>query len=214
MLCSFWRSALPRLGWWLPVLEFLVHTGEHIAYSALAVGIAVFVGIPFGLVIARTRLADVVLASAGALRALPSLGVLTLLTLYLGIRVPLIPTTIVLLLLAIPPLLAATVAGVRNIPPEVTDAAQAMGFTEGQLMLKVSTPLALPTIVGGLRSCVLQVLSTATIAAFIGLGGLGRYVIDGLALGDYAQVLTGALAVTVLALVADSVLAILQRRLR
>lgn len=194
--------------------ELLLRTVEHLAYSGVAVLIAVGVGIPLGLIIARTSLADAVLASAGALRALPSLGVLTLLTLYLGIRTPLLPTTIVLLLLAIPPLLAATVAGVRNIPPDVTDAAQAMGFTEGQLLLQVSAPLALPTIIGGLRSCVLQVLSTATIAAFIGLGGLGRYVIDGLAVYDYFEVLTGALTVTALALVADTLLAILQRRLR
>lgn len=194
--------------------ELLLRTVEHLAYSGVAVLIAVVVGIPLGLVIARTSLADAVLASAGALRALPSLGVLTLLTLYFGIRTPLLPTTIVLLLLAIPPLLAATVAGVRNIPPDVTDAAQAMGFTEGQLLLQVSAPLALPTIIGGLRSCVLQVLSTATIAAFIGLGGLGRYVIDGLAVYDYFEVLTGALTVTALALVADTLLAILQRRLR
>ena len=194
--------------------ELFLRTVEHLAYSGVAVLIAVGVGIPLGLIIARTSLADAVLASAGALRALPSLGVLTLLTLYLGIRTPLLPTTIVLLLLAIPPLLAATVAGVRNIPPDVTDAAQAMGFTEGQLLLQVSAPLALPTIIGGLRSCVLQVLSTATIAAFIGLGGLGRYVIDGLAVYDYFEVLTGALTVTALALVADTLLAILQRRLR
>lgn len=194
--------------------ELLLRTVEHLAYSGVAVLIAVGVGIPLGLIIARTSLADAVLASAGALRALPSLGVLTLLTLYLGIRTPLLPTTIVLLLLAIPPLLAATVAGVRNIPPDVTDAAQAMGFTEGQLLLQVSAPLALSTIIGGLRSCVLQVLSTATIAAFIGLGGLGRYVIDGLAVYDYFEVLTGALIVTALALVADTLLAILQRRLR
>ena len=194
--------------------ELLLRTVEYLAYSGVAVLIAVGVGIPLGLIIARTSLADAVLASAGALRALPSLGVLTLLTLYLGIRTPLLPTTIVLLLLAIPPLLAATVAGVRNIPPDVTDAAQAMGFTEGQLLLQVSAPLALPTIIGGLRSCVLQVLSTATIAAFIGLGGLGRYVIDGLAVYDYFEVLTGALTVTALALVADTLLAILQRRLR
>ena len=194
--------------------ELLLRTVEHLAYSGVAVLIAVGVGIPLGLIIARTSLADAVLASAGALRALPSLGVLTLLTLYLGIRTPLLPTTIVLLLLAIPPLLAATVAGVRNIPPDVTDAAQAMGFTEGQLLLQVSAPLALSTIIGGLRSCVLQVLSTATIAAFIGLGGLGRYVIDGLAVYDYFEVLTGALTVTALALVADTLLAILQRRLR
>ncbi|MDO4685168.1 MAG: ABC transporter permease [Corynebacterium sp.] len=194
--------------------ELLARTGEHLAYSGLAVGIAIVLGIPLGFAISRTKLADAVLASAGALRALPSLGVLTLLTLYIGISLPLVSTIIVLLLLAVPPLLAATVAGVRAIPAEVTDAAQAMGFTERQMILQVTGPLAMPTIVGGLRSCVLQVLSTATIAAFIGLGGLGRYVFDGLALQSYSEVLTGALTVTVLAFVADIVLAILQRRLR
>ena len=92
--------------------------------------------------------------------------------------------------------------------------ARAAGFNERQILTRVELPLAAPVMVGGLRSCVVQVLATATVVAYIGLSGLGRYLIDGLALRDYPQMLAGALLVTALALVVDLVLAAVQRTLR
>lgn len=191
--------------------------GQHIYYSGIVVAIALAVALPAGIWLGHTgKGASATIAATGALRALPSLGLLTWLTLELsfGIRLPLIPATIVLLVLAIPPVLAAAVSGIASLPRPVVDAARATGYSENQIMFTVELPLAAPTIVGGVRSCVLQVLATATISAYIGLGGLGRYLLDGLALRDFPQMLTGALLVTALALIADVTLAIVQYLLR
>nr|WP_242516771.1 ABC transporter permease subunit [Corynebacterium mendelii] len=185
---------------------------EHLYYSGIAVAIAVAVGLPLGLALGHTGTgSSAVIALSGALRALPSLGVLTWLALELplGVQIPLIPSTVVLLLLAVPPVLAATVSGVATVSNDVVDAARAMGYSETQIITRIELPLAAPTIVGGVRSCVLQVLATATISAYIGLGGLGRYLLDGLAVGDYTSTIVGAILVTVLALVADLVFSVL-----
>ncbi|MCK7643239.1 ABC transporter permease [Corynebacterium sp. CCM 8835] len=191
--------------------------GEHLWYSVLAVALALIIALPLGLYLGHTgKGASGVIAATGALRAIPSLGLLTWLTLEIsfGIQLPIVPSTIVLLILAVPPVLAATVSGVATVSRPVVDAARAMGHNEGQIITRIELPLAAPTIVGGVRSCVLQVLATATISAYIGLGGLGRYLLDGLALRDYEQMLVGAILVSLLALAADVTLALLQHRLR
>lgn len=192
-------------------------TVDHLGYTALAVGLALLIALPIGLWVGHTgRGAHAIVGIAGALRALPSLGLLTWLAVQLtfGVRVPLIPATIVLVILAVPPLLAGIVTGLQAIPRPVIDSARASGFSETQILTGVELPLAAATMMGGLRSCVVQVLATATIVAYIGLSGLGRFLIDGLALRDYPQMLAGALLVTVLALIVDVVLASLQRSLQ
>lgn len=188
----------------------------HLQYTGLAVGAALLIAVPLGLWVGYTRrAADLVLAVSGALRALPSLGLLTWLAveMSIGVRMPLVPATIVLVVLAVPPLLAGIVAGLVAVPRAVIDSARASGFNERQILRQVELPLAAPVIMGGLRSCVVQVVATATVVAYIGLSGLGRYLIDGLALRDYPQMLAGALLVTFLALAIDLVLAIVQRLL-
>lgn len=185
--------------------------GQHVGYSALAVGFAVLIGLPLGVAIGHSgRGRNVVLAASGVLRALPTLGLLTWLTLALplGVRMPLVPSTIVLVVLAVPPVLAAVQSGVASIPRPIVDAAVAMGLNTRQVVWSVELPLALPTILGGIRSCALQVIATATIAAYVGLGGLGRYLLDGMALRDYPLMLKGAVMVTVLALVVDGLFAL------
>ena len=121
------------------------------------------------------------------------------------------PSVIALVLLAIPPIVAGTFAGVEAVDPSVRDAAKAMGMPPRTVVWRVEIPNALPLILSGVRSAVLQVVATATIAASIGLGGLGRYLIDGLAGGDYPQTAGGSLIVAVLALVLDGLLALIQR---
>lgn len=185
--------------------------GQHVSYSALAVGFAVLIGLPLGVAIGHSgRGRNVMLAASGVLRALPTLGLLTWLTLALplGVRMPLVPSTIVLVVLAVPPVLAAAQSGVASIPRPIVDAAVAMGLNTRQVVWSVELPLALPTILGGIRSCALQVIATATIAAYVGLGGLGRYLLDGMALRDYPLMLKGAVMVTVLALVVDGLFAL------
>jgi osmoprotectant transport system permease protein len=119
----------------------------------------------------------------------------------------LLPAVVALMLLGIPPLLAGTYAGIANVDPAVVDAARAMGMTERRVLLRVELPNALPLILGGLRTATLQVVATATIAAYASLGGLGRYLIDGIKVRQFYIALVGALMVTALALLLDALLA-------
>ena len=123
----------------------------------------------------------------------------------------LMPPILALVLLAIPPILSGTYSGVAAVSPALVDAARSMGMTEGQVLTRVEIPVALPVILGGIRNAALQVLATVTIVAYINLGGLGRYLIDGLAVRDYARMLASVVLVAVLALAADAVLALVQR---
>lgn len=189
----------------------------HLGYTLAAVTIAAVVALPLGVLMGHMRRGvNGVVAVSGALRALPSLGLLTWLTLEFsfGVRMPVIPAIVTLVILAIPPMLAGTVTGVTAIPRGVVDSARAAGFSESDIVRQVELPLAAPSIVGGIRSAAVQVLATTTIVAYIGLSGLGRYLIDGLALRDYPQMLVGALMVALLALAVDGVLALCQRLLR
>ena len=184
---------------------------QHVGYTALTVLIAVVVAVPLGLWIGHTgRLRGLVIGVTGAMRALPTLGLLTLVVLWRGIG--LTPAITALVVLAIPPLIAGAYAGVESVDRRTVDAARGMGMTEWQVLTRVEVPLGMPLLLGGLRSAVLQVVATATVAAYIGLGGLGRYVIDGVAIRDYPQILGGSLIVVVLALALDGAFALLQRR--
>ena len=182
---------------------------EHLGYTAETIAIAAVIAIPLGLWIGHTgRFRSAAVAITGAVRALPTLGLLTSIVLLMGIG--LTPTLIALVVLAVPPLLAGAYAGVESVDRQTIDAARSMGMTELQILRKVEIPLALPIIVGGLRSAVLQVVATATVAAYVGLGGLGRYLIDGQAVSDYDQMAGGAVLVVILAIVLDGVFAALQ----
>ncbi|MCX5043726.1 ABC transporter permease [Aldersonia sp. NBC_00410] len=180
---------------------------EHLWYSLLAVAGAAAIAVPLGAVIGHTRRGAVVLVGVvNALRSLPTLGLLTFLVLLLGLG--LIPPLVALVVLGIPPLLAGTYAGIVNVDDAVVDAARSMGMTQWQVLSRVELPNARPLLLGGLRSATLQVIATATVAAYVNLGGLGRYIFDGLALYRYDLVLVGAILVAVLALVVDGLLAL------
>jgi osmoprotectant transport system permease protein len=119
----------------------------------------------------------------------------------------LVPPTVALMLLGIPPLLAGTYSGIANVDRAVVDAARSMGMTETRVLLRVEVPNALPLILGGLRTATLQIVATATVAAYASLGGLGRYLIDGIKVREFYLALVGALMVTALALILDAALA-------
>jgi osmoprotectant transport system permease protein len=179
---------------------------EHLEYTVLAVVFSALIAIPVGMIIGHTgRGTFLVVTGVNALRALPTLGVLLLGVLLWGLG--LIPPTVALMLLGIPPLLAGTYSGIANVDRAVVDAARAMGMTERRILLRVETPNALPLILGGLRTSTLQIVATATVAAYASLGGLGRYLIDGIKVREFYIALVGALMVTALALVLDAVLA-------
>lgn len=206
-----WRNSYGQTG-------IATQIGNHLEYSVIALGIALAIGLPLGLLIGHTGRASYLVSVVNGARALPSLGLLVLFYVILaphfhgrGNAVFLIPTEIVLILLAVPPILANTYAGVQNVSPAARDAARGMGMTGGQVLWRVEFPNALPLLFSGFRSATLQVISTATVAAYVGLGGLGRFVYDGLASHDFPQVTSGAILVAVLALLADLLLALVQR---
>jgi osmoprotectant transport system permease protein len=183
---------------------------EHLGYVALAMILALVIALPVGAWVGHTgRGGFLVVGSANALRALPTLGVLILLVTPFGLSI--IGPLIALVVLAVPPLLAGTYAGLRNVDPAVVDAARGMGMRGREVLWRVELPNALPLIIGGVRSAVLQVISTATIAAYVGLGGLGRFIFDGLAQRDFPQMIGGSLLVALLAIVVDLLLAALQK---
>lgn len=183
---------------------------EHLWYTLLAVAIAAVIAVPLGWYVGHTgRGRGLVVVSTGAARALPTLGVVTLVGLALGIG--LVAPMVALVLLAAPSILAGAYAGLEAIDPRTVDAARAMGMSEWQVLTKVEVPLGLPLLLGGLRSATLQVVATATLAAYVGAGGLGRFLFLGLKTQDYPQMLAAALLVVVLALVLDVVFELTER---
>lgn len=183
---------------------------QHVIYSLMGVAIAAAVGVPLGWAVGHSgRGRDVVAAVTGAARALPTLGMVTALGLWLGIGLtaPLITFAI----LALPSVLAGAYAGVESADPRAVDAARASGMTELQVLARVEVPLGAPLLVGGLRAAALQVIATATLAAYTGAGGLGRLLFLGLKTQDYPMMLASALLVIALALVSELVFLPLQR---
>lgn len=182
---------------------------EHLGYTSLTIVVAAAVAVPLGLYIGHTgRFRALAIGVTGALRALPTLGVLTLVTLVVGIG--LTAPTIALVVLAVPPLLAGVYSGVESVDRQTVDAARAQGMTEWQVLTRVEVPLGLPLVIGGFRAATLQVVATATVAAYVSLGGLGRYIFDGQAVRDYPQMVGGSVVVVVLALLLDAVFAVAQ----
>jgi osmoprotectant transport system permease protein len=198
---------------------------EHLAISLLAVLTASALALPLGFYIGHTgrlQLLGINIANIG--RAIPSYALMVmLLPVMLGLAPVLgydprlglrfLPVFLAMVLLAIPPILVATYAGLQDVDRELTESSRGMGLTERQILQQVELPLALPVIVGGFRIALLQVIATATIGAFLAGGGLGRFIIDGIARRDDGMLYAGVLLVAVLAIGTDVLLSWLQRRL-
>ncbi|ODU73872.1 MAG: glycine/betaine ABC transporter permease [Microbacterium sp. SCN 71-21] len=184
---------------------------QQLYYTFLSVLIAALIAVPLGWLIGHTgRGREVAVAISGAARAIPSFGLLIFLVLLLGVLHKPEAAVITFVLLGIPPLLAGAYTGFEAIDRRTIDAARAVGMTEWQILWKVEVPLGLPLLLGGLRSAVLQVVATVTIAAYVNLGGLGLPIITALNLRQYDVVLGGAILVAALALVLDAILALAQ----
>lgn len=198
---------------------------EHLLLCALAVVTASAIALPLGAYIGHTgrlQLLGINLANIG--RAVPSYALMVmLLPVMLGLAPVLgydprlglrfLPIFLAMTLLAIPPILVATYAGLEEVDRDVTESSRGMGLSEPQILARVEVPLALPVIVGGFRIAVLQVIATATIGAYLAGGGLGRFIIDGVARRDDGMLYAGVLLVAGLAIGTDLSLSWLQRRL-
>ncbi|HJZ48949.1 MAG TPA: ABC transporter permease [Roseiflexaceae bacterium] len=185
--------------------------GRHLTLSLTALALSVLIGVPLGIWITRrVRAADVVINAFGALRLIPSLAILFLALPYLGTGFR--PALFALTVLAFPPVIINTYAGIRNVDRAIVEAATGMGMEPGQVLRQVELPIALPAIIAGIRTAAVEVVASATLAAFIGGGGLGDFVTRGFALYDPRIMLVGAVPVALLALISEAALAGLQRR--
>lgn len=198
---SYFDYLLNQANW--PLISRLLV--EHLVYSGVALAVAAAIAIPLGVLIGHTgRGGFLVIGSSNAARAIPSLGLLVLIVVLLGTDVRWI--VLVLAVLGLPPILTATAAGIAGADREAVHAARALGMTDAQVIRQVEWPLALPLVVSGLRSATLQVVATATVAAFGSGGGLGQLLTSGQAQRDYPQMFAGALLVAGLAVLLDLLL--------
>jgi osmoprotectant transport system permease protein len=185
-------------------------TLEHLQITAAAMAIAAAIALPVGMYIGHRRRFEFLIVSVGNVgRALPSFGLLLLFVIAMGLGEA--PIVLTMTLLAIPPILINTYVGVQAVDPDALEAARGMGTTELGVLGRIELPLAARVILAGLRIATVQVIATATLAAVAGGGGLGRYIVDGFAGGDDAQLFSGAVLVAALALAIDGTFLLLQR---
>lgn len=194
---------------------FWQKVGEHLSLSFAALSIAIIVCVPLGIFTSRFgRAARIIINLSGVGRVIPSIAILLALYPFFGLGSPgigSIPSLIALTLLAIPPVLINTDAGLRAVSPATIEVAKGMGMTAVARLWRVEIPLALPLIIGGIRTASVETIASATLATFIGGGGLGDFILQGLAGNDNKRLLVGALPVAFLALTAEISLASLQR---
>lgn len=207
---------MDALGWlanpthWVGEASIPVRLLQHLGLTFGVVALAALIALPLGIMIGHTgRFRFLIVATSGAARAIPTLGVLTLAGLWLGIG--LTAPVLALLVLAIPPMLTATYTGIDSADPRAVDAARAIGLREWQIIRFVELPAARTLLLGGLRSATLQILATATLAAYTADAGLGRYLYIGLKTRDYGQMIAGAILVVALALVLDGLWVLVSR---
>jgi osmoprotectant transport system permease protein len=192
---------------------------EHLSISAAAVVVALAIALPLGAFIGHTgRGAAIAINAANIGRAIPSYAVLVI-VLPISLRfnpdigLDIIPTFTAMTLLAIPPILVNAYAGIREVDHDLVESARGMGLRERQILTGVELPLALPVVVGGIRTAAVQVIATATLGAVVAYGGLGRYLIDGIARNQNDRLFAGVVLVAGLALLVEGAFALLQRAL-
>lgn len=186
---------------------------QHCLLVFVPLTVGVVVGLPLGLWSARSRLASTVfINSFNALRVIPSIAILFLAIPYFGLKIE--SALIALTLLVMPPILINTDVAFRTIDPMIREAAYGMGMDARQVLQQIEIPLALPVVLAGIKTATVEVIASATLAAFIGAGGLGSFIVLGFALYDNAVLLVGAVPVALLALVAEVSLGLLQRQMK
>lgn len=196
--------------------QILERTGEHIAIVAVAVGVAILTGVPIGIAISQNqRAADTVLYVAAIIITIPSIalfGVMIPILSLIGQGIGYVPAVIAILLYSQLPIIRNTYTAIANVDPAMRESAKGMGMTSFQRLRQVEIPLAVPVIMAGVRTAVVMNIGVAAIAAYIGAGGLGTYISRGISQTDPRQLITGAIAVSILAILADFFLLWLQKR--
>ncbi|HJS32267.1 MAG TPA: ABC transporter permease [Alphaproteobacteria bacterium] len=181
---------------------FLDALETHLLLSGAALALAIALAAPLGVALTRyPRAAFATINGAGAMRTIPSIAILAIMLPFLGIGFK--PSLVALTILAIPPILINTYVGVRQVEPDIVDAARGMGMTAMQSVLRVELPLAAPVMFAGVRTSAVQVIAGATLAAFIGGGGLGDFITAGIAIMDLPRLLVGAVPIALLAILTE-----------
>ncbi len=189
-----------------------VRTWQQIEISLWAMAIALVIALPIALILGHKRKGMFLATNVGNIgRAVPTLGVLTILASIPEIGIGNLAAILALALFAIPPVLTNTYTGLAGVDDEVRDAARGMGMSGSVILARVEVPLAIPLIAAGIRTATVQVVATASLAALVGSGGLGRYVVDGFALQDNTLIIAGAILTAALAVIAELVLSQVQR---
>jgi len=195
-----------------PRNDYLGHTITYLQICGVTIVLAIVIGVVLGAAVSRNALlAFVAINLSGLMRAIPIIAVLIAFVPIFGIGFT--PTVIALVVLGIPPILLNTYTGIRGVDPAMIEAAKGMGMTTWQIATRIQAPIVTPLIAAGIRTSAVQIIATATLAAFIGAGGFGDYIVDGLNVFNYTELIVGAISVAILAMLVEVFMGWLQRAL-
>ena len=193
-----------------PANDFLGHTIDYLKVCGFSILVAIVIGVTLGALVSRNAfLAFLALNASGLLRAIPIIAVLILFVPIFGIG--LLPAVIALIVIGIPPILLNTYTGIRGIDPAMIESAKGMGMTTLQIATRIQAPLVTPLVAAGIRTSAVQIIATATLAAFIGAGGYGDYIVDGFNVFNNTELIVGAVSVAILAMSVEVFMSWLQR---
>lgn len=199
-----------------PANDYLGHTIQYFQLCGVSIAAAIVIGVVLGALVSRNAFAAFIAVNfSGLVRAIPIIAVLLLFVEILpaSVSIGFVPSIIALILLGIPPILLNTYTGIRIIDPATIEAAKGMGMTTWQIVTRIQAPLVTPLVAAGIRTSAVQVVATATLAAFIGAGGYGDYIVEGLNILNYTELVVGAVSVAVLAILIEALMSWLQRAL-
>ena len=193
-----------------PGNDFLGHTIDYLKICGFSILVAIIIGVILGALVSRNAfLAFLAINASGLLRAIPIIAVLILFVPFFGIGFE--PAVIALIVIGIPPILLNTYTGIRGIDPATIEAAKGMGMTTVQIATRIQAPLVTPLVAAGIRTSAVQIIATATLAAFIGAGGYGDYIVDGFNVFNNTELIVGAVSVAILAMLVEVFMSWLQR---
>ena len=195
-----------------PSNDYLGQTIEYLKLCGVSIAAAIIIGVVLGALVSRNAIASFIAINlSGLMRAIPIIAILLIFVPLFGLGF--LPTIIALIILGIPPILLNTFTGIRGIEPATIDAAKGMGMTTWQIATRIQAPLVTPLVAAGVRTSAVQIVATATLAAFIGAGGFGDYIVDGINVLNYTELIVGAVSVAVLAILIEVFMSWLQRAL-
>ncbi len=194
-----------------PRNNYLGQTFEYLKLCGVAIAAATVIGVVLGALVSRNAfLAFLAINLSGLMRAIPIIAALFLIFSIVR-QLGFLPAIIALIVLGIPPILINTYTGIRGIDPAAIDAAKGMGMTSWQIATRIQAPLVTPLVAAGIRTSAVQIVATATLAAFIGAGGYGDYIVDGISVFNFTELIVGAVSVAILAIVIEVFMSWLQR---